>query len=261
MEAGTGLGSGWAGVLAADAPRVGLEVRLLSQRTNGSEPLHLRLCWAYYAALRAAGALPILLAPVAEDAVGLLGELDGLVLTGGDDLLPSRYGQASHPSNELMPEQQDASLFALLDEAFRRGMPILGICLGMQAINVHRGGTLHQHLTEAVPNSGVLHQHSASTAWHGLRLEDGFARSVLGGEVLLRVNSRHHQGVDRLGEGLAARAWAADGVIEALEAVGPGYCVGVQWHAEEMGWDPAVQKLYEGFVGACRRYRARAVHG
>jgi putative glutamine amidotransferase len=197
-----------------------------------------------------AGGVPVLLPPVPGVAAAA-GRLDGLILTGGGDVDPARYGDRPHPRLERVSAGRDEAELSLLAAALAAGLPILGICRGMQLLNVARGGTLRQHLPD---DSG--HRHTPGTfGSHQVRVAPGsrlaqiLGHAGTGGEI--SVPTSHHQAVGRLGEGLAATAWATDGVIEAVEldqALHP-FALGVQWHPEA-GEDP---RLFEALIGAASR--------
>nr|WP_202447801.1 gamma-glutamyl-gamma-aminobutyrate hydrolase family protein [Streptomyces sp. SID5468] len=181
--------------------------------------------------VQGAGGLVVMLPPDAPDAAGaVVARLDGLILAGGEDLDPALYGQEPHPSCGTPVPERDAWELALLAAALEREVPVLGICRGMQLMNVHAGGTLLQHLPDRVghvghnPVAGVFDEHQV-TPVPGTRT----ARLVADGAL---VATHHHQAVDRLGHGLTATAHAPDGTVEALEHPGPGFAVGVQWHPE-----------------------------
>jgi putative glutamine amidotransferase len=206
---------------------------------------------AYMQAIERAGGIPVMLAPVSVRRIpDLLGHLQGVCLSGGPDIHPSAYGGENHP--ELGPTVPDLDDFeiALARATLRRGLPLLAICRGAQLLNVARGGTLIQHLPERVGDSIQHRQPGGGTAHaHPVLVE---RESRLGRIVghRLDVNSFHHQAVDRLGAGLRAVAWAPDGMIEAIEGNGPGFTVGVQWHAECMHGDAAQERLFGAFVKA-----------
>jgi putative glutamine amidotransferase len=209
----------------------------------------------YVRALARAGAIPVVLPPLPEDAVSaLLAPLAGVCLSGGPDLDPSAYGAA--PSPDLGPVEPALDLFELevARQADAMGLPILGICRGAQALNVARGGTLHQHLP-AITDNTVDHRQSAP-GWeetHDVRVDPHSRLAAILGVTELRVNSFHHQAVDRLGEGLKAVAWAVDGTIEAIEAIeaeGDRLVLGVQWHAETLDRPGPHPRLFEALVAA-----------
>jgi gamma-glutamyl-gamma-aminobutyrate hydrolase PuuD len=180
-----------------------------------------------------AGGLPVLLPPVPgiED---MIGRLDGLVLSGGGDIDPARYGARHHPATNSVRPFRDAAEAALLSAALERGLPVLGICRGIQVINVVMGGTLHQHVPDLVGHHGHAPAPGRYGA-HPVRIAAGseLAR-ILGRTQVDGVPTQHHQALDRLGDGLIATAWSGDGLVEAVELDAPGcpFAVGVQWHPE-----------------------------
>jgi len=176
---------------------------------------------------------PVLLPPVPGIA-GVLDRLDGLVLSGGGDFDPAGYGAQRHPETSSVRPDRDAAELALLAAALERGLPVLGICRGMQVINVAMGGSLHQHVPDLVGH----HAHApvpGSYGAHPVRVAagSGLAR-ILGRTQVDAVPTHHHQALDRLGGGLTATAWSDDGIIEAVELDAPGcpFAVAVQWHPE-----------------------------
>lgn len=165
---------------------------------------------------------------------------DGLLLPGGGDLEPWRYGQRNTASSGLEPER-DAAELLLLERFTAAGKPVLGICRGLQTINVFFGGTLVQDL----PGHGAV---DGADRLHPVRTADSFLRRICGEEAV--VNSAHHQAADRLGQGLGAVQWAPDGVVEALEhRTLPVW--GVQWHPERLP-DELGRRLFEAFLERCR---------
>jgi len=191
--------------------------------------------------------------PLAEDAIEpLLDRFDGICLSGGPDLDPRHYGAGPHP--ELGPTEPDLDRFEL-DVARRadaREMPVLAICRGIQALNVIRGGDLHQHIPElstAIPHR----QHSAGDQTsHAIEIEPGSRLAATLGEEEIDVNSFHHQAIDRLGEGLVVSARAPDGTVEAVEDPSRSFLIGVQWHAETLVHRHYEAALFRRFVEACR---------
>ncbi len=184
------------------------------------------------AALRV-GLLPLLSATLpAEDAPEALDGMDGLLLSGGGDVDPARFGQAPQPGLAEVDPSRDAFELALYQAARRRGLPILAICRGIQLVAVAEGGTLHQHL----PDVPGLHQHEQRARdgdpAHRVRLGAGSALAAAFGRDEVVVNSYHHQGVDRVPDALRAIAHADDGLVEALEAQDGGFLLAVQWHPE-----------------------------
>jgi gamma-glutamyl-gamma-aminobutyrate hydrolase PuuD len=215
---------------------------------------------AYAEQVTLAGGIPVLLPPVPGIA-GAVARLDGLVLTGGGDIEPAAYGADPHPLTDRVSQQRDRAERDVLAAALAAELPVLGICRGLQVLNVARGGTLHQHLPDAPGLDGRAAAHTPEPGTYGshpVRIAPGSKLAeILGrtdghdvhrpgpngqGTLERAVPTSHHQAIDRLGDGLTATAWAADGVIEAVELglAGPGqhpFVLAVQWHPE-VGDDP-----------------------
>jgi putative glutamine amidotransferase len=214
-------------------------------RRHGDPPHpEMALGMTYLRAIEAAGGLPVVLPPLG-DVEAFLERLDGVCLSGGPDLDPEAYG-APERHIELGPTEPDLDAFelALARAADERGIPLLGVCRGAQALNVARGGTLHQH----VPAHRQTEPATAVT--HTVHVAEDSRLAALVGVRPLRVNSFHHQAVDRLGHGLRAVATAADGTIEAVEAPGPRFVLGVQWHVEGLIAEPRHFSIFTAFVAA-----------
>jgi len=216
------------------------------------EPPHpeMALGMTYMRAIEAAGGMPVVLPPLGDAAI-YVDRLDGICLSGGPDLDPGAYGAADRHV-ELGPTEPDLDAFelALARAADARGIPILGVCRGAQALNVARGGTLHQH----VPGHRQTEPATATT--HSVHIDPGTRLAGLLGTDVLRVNSFHHQAVERLGSGLRAVAHAADGTVEAVESPGTRFVVGVQWHVEGLVAQPRHRVLFEALVTAAEGERA-----
>jgi len=206
----------------------------------------------YLLAIERAGGLPVVLPPVLNGAVGaLLDRLDGLCLSGGPDLDPTAYGELPHDRLGEIEPDLDAFELALAQEADARHMPVLGICRGAQAMNVARGGTLHQHVADVVGESIHHRQREVGRVpTHLVVVEDEARLAAITGAGELAVNSFHHQAVDRLGRDLHAVARAPDGLVEAIEADGPALYLGVQWHAEGLIDDARHGALFAELVDA-----------
>jgi putative glutamine amidotransferase len=210
-----------------------------------------------------AGGIPVLLSHTDDpEAMRQLAQrLDGLLFTGGEDVNPSLYGQDVHDATEVA-EARDKFEFHLFRLFVETGKPILAICRGFQVINVALGGTLIQDIPT---QAGVAHHAQrvpSSNPTHEVRLEESCRLSRVFGETLLRVNSHHHQGVDKPAPPLRVVGRSEEGVAEAMEHRGHPYLVAVQWHPERLASCYALQqKLFVDFVAACRlpAYRQNGV--
>jgi putative glutamine amidotransferase len=219
----------------ADRPLIGISAYSEQARWGSWEAAAILLPRRYADRVAQAGAIPVLLPPVPGIEEAMV-RLDGLVLSGGGDIDPARYGAERAPETATIRGERDAAELALLTKALSLALPVLGICRGMQLINVARGGSLHQHL----PNVVGHHEHlpvAGSFGMHDVTVTAGtsLARIVgRSGQQSLAVPTHHHQAVDALGEGVSATAWAADGTVEAIE-LDPRehpFVVAVQWHPE-----------------------------
>lgn len=186
---------------------------------------------------------------------------DGVVLAGGPDVDPARYGEFLHPTCRLAGDGRDAFELALARHCLQEGTPLLAICRGMQVLNVAAGGSLIQDLPTQVP---VALPHTVddelTTLAHALEIVDGthLAHAAARG-MSQQVNSRHHQAVKAIGQGLVATAHATDGIVEAIEAPALPFCVGVQWHPENFWRTGEFLPLFRLFAAACEQ-RATAHH-
>jgi putative glutamine amidotransferase len=236
------------------APLIGVSTSI----TVGEYPERAYVNSAYLRAVEQAGGVPVLLAPQLSAAARetLWARLDGLVLTGGGDLEPSRFGQPAHAATTLVSAARDDLELELVDRALRDDMPMFAICRGLQVLNVALGGSLHQHIPDAFA-PGVEHAQQArrDVATHDVKVlaEDTRIGGIVGASEL-RVNSFHHQAIDRLGRDLREVAWAPDRVIEAVEHTDRRrFVLGVQWHPEDLvGHDAAARALFAAIVAAAR---------
>jgi putative glutamine amidotransferase len=204
---------------------------------------------AYVRALVDAGLVPLVVPSLvgSETAGDALEGVHGLVLTGGEDVVPARYGARPHPKLGETDAPRDAVELALIAGARARRLPILAICRGIQILNVALGGTLYQDLPSERPDSGI--DHAAAQSRHGLRVTHGSLLHRTIGVLETSVNSRHHQAIRDLAPALTATAWAPDGLIEGAEpAEGEPWTLAVQWHPE----DDVEGALFRGFAEAVR---------
>jgi putative glutamine amidotransferase len=240
-------------------PVVGITTQTLEATPDNSP------CWLtgkrYSEALVAAGALPWLIPLLSGNEATLraiFDRLDGVILPGGNDVDPSLYGEERHPLCDRSDLDRDRTEILLARWAHGEGKPLLGVCRGLQTINVALGGTLYQHLADEYPGSVKHDYFSAGTGnprdylAHTVRAQpDSYLARLLGREET-RVNSMHHQGIKRLAGGLVATATAPDGLIEGIEGSNGLYLVGVQWHPEELTRGHARQhRLFADFVAVC----------
>lgn len=196
----------------------------------------------YATSVLRAGGLPVHL-PMDAEPDELMGRLDGVVIAGGDDIDPRRYGQTPGPFTPLIDPQRDDFESGLIVSAIERAVPVLGVCRGAQLINVVRGGTLHQHLAPGEGESHGSYAYPRAHRAHEVRTAADSVVHQIYGESF-RVNSFHHQAVDAPGSGVIVTGWAPDGVVEAIELEGLPV-VGVQWHPETFGGDPVFDWLVD----------------
>jgi putative glutamine amidotransferase len=208
----------------------------------------------YPEAVVAAGGLPRLIPPLASlSAEEVIGPLDGLVLTGGGDVNPARYGEARAAETGGVDDERDAVELALVPAALERQVPILGICRGAQLVNVALGGTLVQHLP-AVSAQPHFQPATRAEVVHKVTVENGSELHHLLGRRELGVNSVHHQGVHQLAPALRPVAWADDGLVEAFESRDHPV-LAVQWHPESILSKPGQLSLFERLVDRARQPR------
>lgn len=225
---------------------------------------------SYRRSVEVAGGATMLLLPT-QDAgarAAILSRLDGILLVGGMDNRPERYGAAPHPRTEPMRALRAESDLAYLKQARAMGIPIFGICLGLQEVVVAHGGSLIQDLPTQRPDSAIRH-HLKIHPWttqHDVTVEPDSRLAQILGKTRLAVNSSHHQAADRVPDGFRVVARADDGVVEGIEAVEGAYCLAVQWHPEKVAEvaDGASRRLFRAFVEAAadfarQRFLAGAV--
>jgi putative glutamine amidotransferase len=236
-------------------PIIGLTCGEIHNKAEPWSPVAFGQSRTYVDSIIQAGGVPLLL-PLTEDAAVLRAAydvLDGLCLAGGNDLQPALYGQEPAAETNDYSALRDATEQTLLRLAMRDKLPLLGICRGMELINVELGGTLYQNIDSDILGSM---DHDSSTKLrtlvdltHTLRLKPGSKLAHILGVDTIGTNAHHHQAINQLGDGVEATAWTSDGVIEAIELPGYPYVVAVQSHPESLTFvEPAWAKLFESFV-------------
>ena len=235
-------------------PRIGITG--VSRVVQGNERTGVNV--AYVSSVLRAGGLPLILSPLvpAELTGALADTLDGVLLTGGEDVAPSLYGAAPHPALGDVDPRRDQLEAGLVRAAHERGVPVLGICRGIQLINAAMGGTLWQDLATELPEALAHNQQAGRTArTHSVTTLAGTRVAAAAHAGSFEVNSFHHQAVRRLAPGLVATATAPDGIIEAVEsAPGAPWLLAVQWHPEEFHAESvAVDRgLFAALIAAAR---------
>jgi putative glutamine amidotransferase len=201
---------------------------------------------SYSRAIHGAGGMMAMLPPdrvATEDPDELLGRIDALVLAGGADIDPETQGAEAHLETIGSNPDRDRFEMALARRAVERGVPLLGVCRGMQIINVAFGGSLDQHIPDRLGHD-IHRPVPGSWAEHDVRIESGSLAASAAGAERLTVKSHHHQGVDRIAESLTPSAWATDDEsVEAIESGSGGFVLGVLWHPEEDPRDAIIPTL------------------
>ena len=193
------------------------------------------------------------LIPYSSDIDAYISLIDGLIIPGGDeDINPKFYGQVTVSDKVTTNDERAEFELALCAAALKSNMPVLGICNGLQVINTHFGGTLFQHLPDSVA-SEINHEQPAPkhVPTHEIVIEKGSMLSGLTTDEIVRVNSTHHQAIDKVGDGLIVSAKAPDGVIEAVEAPNYKYVIGVEWHPEHLNSE-LDRNLFKKLVDVCK---------
>jgi putative glutamine amidotransferase len=215
----------------------------------------------YVEALKRAGAVPVLIPPQPENVDQLISGLDGVLLAGGEDFDPSSYGEKPHETVEPMDPRRQSNDLALARRARERGIPTLGICLGLQAMNVAAGGSLIQDIDSHVDTDIEHASVPEDRARHHVMVEQGSRLSSILSSAELDVNSSHHQAIKDVGEGLRVTAHAPDGIVEGLEDPGHPFYLGVQWHPEDMNGETSASELFGAFVKAAREHAQKKENG
>ena len=208
----------------------------------------------YIEGITRAGGLAVMLPPQQlsdVDAKQIVSTLDGLMLCGGRDIDPSRYGQSPHSEAEQPDKLRDELEEKLLSAAIAADLPFLGICRGAQMLNINRGGTLIQHLPDVVGDNRYQRGNAEFTA-ADVEIEKNSILGSLVGEKVSNAALYHHQAIDELGQGLKITAKSEDGIVEAVELENYPFGVAVQWHPEQTLDD---LRIFEGLIKAARKYR------
>ncbi len=255
-------------------PRIGVTLMLDEPEKDHHLPRY-GMNRTYFTAVRHAGGVPVALAPGAAEEVQLYFrdpatptavpplELDGILLTGGGDLDPSFFGQERHPQCGPADAERDRMEMGLLDLIRATRVPVLAICRGIQVLNVAMGGTLIQDIASQRPEAGEHYFKSPAPRdhpAHEIRIAPESRLARILGCTTLTTNSIHHQAIDLLGDGLAASAWAPDGIIEAVEAADPHderYLIGVQFHPEDLQALLPIRRLFASLVSAAHAFRTQ----
>lgn len=212
----------------------------------------------YVQAVRRAGGRVLLVPPGEPDPAGLLDEVDGVVLTGGGDIDPARYGHPGHPTIDRVDAERDALELGVAEAVLAEGTPTLAICRGMQVVNVAAGGSLLADIPSSVPG-GLAHRlEPHAPVPHPVVVDAvAFVAEVMG-SARVEPMSWHHQAIDRPGDGFRVVSRAADGVVEVIEHCTHPWLAAVQWHPElTAAADPTQQSLFDGVVEAARQRRRR----
>ena len=243
------------------APRIGVSYRTLNEQLNGPRDRFDK----YIESVRVAGGepLPIELDLPANELARRVSSLDAIVLTGSPaDVDPNRYHEAPRPKCALADLKRESTDMALLEHAFAEHKPVLAICYGIQLLNVFLGGSLVQDISSECRTKIVHAWDRASGApepHHTIRIEPDSRLEQLGGVLDSEVNSSHHQAILELGRGLRVTAYAPDGIIEAVEWIGPAdWVTGVQWHPERMPDHELSAALFRELVGVARAVQIRS---
>lgn len=202
---------------------------------------------SYLEAIVRSGGIPVVLPPIGDGGIELVRRIDGLVLAGGADIEPTRYQQPAHPETVGVRPDRDAFEFPLLATAIENDLPVLGICRGMQLLNVAFGGSLIQHLPESTCHDGHRPQPGVFGSCRVEFAANSKLATILGKETTVRCH--HHQAASTVAERCDVVGWAADGICEAIELPDRFFVVGVQWHPEE---DAGDDRLFAALIEAAR---------
>jgi putative glutamine amidotransferase len=213
---------------------------------------------AYTQSIHNAGGIPVLI-PLGlpeENLLTLLPRLDGVLFSGGGDVHPDQYGSQPHPLVDGVDEDRDRVEIFLLHQVLKNRKPFLGICRGLQVINVALGGSLYEDILDQKPNS-LRHQlndeEPRDFLAHEVQIESGSRLAEILQSSQLQVNSLHHQGIRKLADGLLATAFAPDEIIEAFELPDQPFGLAVQWHPEALQAHAPMRRLFQAFIQACQK--------
>lgn len=213
----------------------------------GNSPFRLYMKSKYIQSLRRAGAKILWIDMKDPEIAEKTRVCDGLLLPGGDDIDPSRYGAQRHEKCGKSSALRDEAEWKMLEAFLPTGKPILGICRGCQFLNIYLGGTLHQHI------DGHSDFKTRAKGCHSVQITPDSVMANILPAPEIRVNSLHHQAAANLGKGLIVSARAEDGTVEAIELAGHPFCVAVQWHPEHLSQTrPDQQKLFDHFISLCK---------
>ena len=214
---------------------------------------------AYSLSIQNAGGIPVLIA-IGSDAdtlSALLQQVDGLLFSGGGDIDPKHFIGDPHPKVYGISPERDVLEFFLVEKALAVDLPLLAICRGVQVLNVALGGSLYTHISDQLENP-LKHDwfpgYPRDKRAHRVQLNPGSKLSSIYGSQNIPVNSLHHQGIQRVGDGIQVTATAPDSLVEGLEVVDASFAVGVQWHPECLPDDPGSQALFRAFITAAANY-------
>ncbi len=243
---------------SARRPGSACTVAVTASIRQDGDTSRVRLTAAYVTALEGAGLVPVIIPPLSNvgAAAAILGAVSGLVLTGGEDVDPARYGEMRHEKLRSVNAARDATEAALVEEAKSRGIPVFAICRGIQILNVALGGTLVQDIASQC-DTDIAHDDEGArdSRSHDISIEPGSRIAAAMGTERCSVNSFHHQSVKRVASGMRVTARSPDGVIEGLESTDEDWWVmAVQWHPEEMTrspepWDRGLFKAFARRIG------------
>lgn len=242
--------------VAPPRPRIGITTDFLLAKSG---PPAARLAAGYADSILAAGGLPILIPPLKKENFAeidtYLNMVSGVILSGGADLDPRKWGQATTQQVQPMPARREDAEKYLLSKVVERRMPVLGVGVGMQLINMYHGGNLFLHLPSENPKAMPHYDPSGGVHRHMVNIEENCFLEEIYGPGEQRVNSTHHQAVNQLGRKLRVAARALDGVIEAIETTDPEwFCVGLQWHPEDDTASALDKQIFDCFVQASTRF-------